>query len=292
MTPVPRASAGPGTPDGASWPVKPPSDLDSVLSQFRSGSMIIGLTHPLHDDAVTHRARRWKLQLRSVELLAQEGILPAQDALAAMSRFAGRISLQDALVLRRRLGHEGQQGVLVIGAGQAGMEAAHLASAFGHRLVIASTGKRHQRELERLLGARYHRIDGEAGPKADLLGQQRMIAWVIATHRPDIIITTAKHGTGKAPRLLLTETLEQLPADTVVVDLNTTRGGNIAGSQPDQLLRTGNGVWIYNRSNHPNAEPSQASSAYAACLVELLLTPAIAPTRSATPRRSVARRSM
>jgi NAD/NADP transhydrogenase alpha subunit/aspartate/methionine/tyrosine aminotransferase len=253
--------------------VKPPSDLDSVLSRLPLGCMIIGLTHPLYDDAVAHRAHRWKLQLRSVELLAQEGILPAQDALAAMSRFAGRISLHDALALRRRLGHEGRQGVLVIGAGQAGREAAHLAGALGHRLVVASTGRRHQREVERLLGALYHRVDGGAGTSTDLLGQQRTVAQAIATHRPDVIIATAKHGNEKAPCLLPAETMEQLPGDTVVVDLNTTRGGNVAGSRLDQLLRTDNGVWICNRSSYPSAEPSQASSAYAACLTQLLLTP-------------------
>jgi hypothetical protein len=227
---------------------------------------------------------------RADQVLQRTGI---QDGwqLADFLLIGAWISLQDALALRRRLGHEGQQGVLVIGAGQAGMEAAHLAGALGHRLVVASTGQRRQWELERLLGARYHRIDG-ARLTADLLGQQRMVARVIATHRPDIIITTAKHGSEKAPCLLRAETLEQLPGDTVVVDLNTTRGGNIARSQQDQLLRTDNGVWICNRSNYSNAEPSQASSAYAACLVELLLTPAIDPTGSATPRRSAARRSM
>ena len=37
----------------------------------------------------------------------------------------------------------------------------------------------------------------------------------------------------------------------------------------DQQLQTGNGVWICNRSNYPNAEPAEASSAYAACLAHL-----------------------
>ncbi|MGH3699906.1 MAG: aminotransferase class I/II-fold pyridoxal phosphate-dependent enzyme [Pseudonocardiaceae bacterium] len=248
--------------------VKPPVDLDGVLSQLSPGCMIIGLTHPLQDDVVAHRAQQGKLRLRSVELLAQEGILPAQDALAAMSRFAGRLSLQEALALRCRLGHEGQQGVLVIGAGQAGMEAAHLASALGHRLAVASTGQRRQRELEQLLGALYHRLDGES----DLLGQQQVVARAIETHRPDIIIATAKHGSELAPCLLPTQTLDQLPGDTVIVDLNITRGGNVAGSRQDQQLRTDHGVWICHRSNYPSAEPAEASSAYAACLAQLLLT--------------------
>ena len=116
--------------DVIAW-VKPPSDLDRVLSHLPLGCTIVGFTHPLHDDTVAHRAHRENLRVQSVELLAQEEILPAQDALAAMSRFAGRIALEEALDLRRELGHRGPQNILVIGAGHAGMQAAQLASVLG-----------------------------------------------------------------------------------------------------------------------------------------------------------------
>ena len=85
-----------------------------------------------------------------------------------------------------------------------------------------------------------------------------------------MIIAAAKHGNEKAPYLLPVQALERLPRGTVVVDLNATRGGSVAGSRVDQQLQTDNGVWICNRSNYPNAEPAEASSAYAACLVDIL----------------------
>jgi len=46
--------------------------------------------------------------------------------------------------------------------------------------------------------------------------------------------------------------------------------GSVADSQVDRQWETDNGVWICNRSNYPNAEPAEASSAYAACLVNVL----------------------
>ncbi len=58
--------------DVITW-VKPPSDLDRVLSHLPPGCTIVGFTHPLHDDTVAHRARRRKLHVQSVELLAQGG---------------------------------------------------------------------------------------------------------------------------------------------------------------------------------------------------------------------------
>ncbi len=116
--------------DVIAW-VKPPSDLDRVLSHLPLGCTIVGFTHPLHDDTVAHRAHRRNLRVQSLEVLAQGVIRPAQDALAAMSRFAGRIALEEALGLRRLLGHCGPQSILVIGAGHAGMQAAELATSSG-----------------------------------------------------------------------------------------------------------------------------------------------------------------
>ena len=85
--------------------------------------------------------------------------------------------------------------------------------------------------------------------------QQRILSQVITVHRPGVIIAAAEHKGDKAPCLLPIQTLDRLPVGTVVVDLNTTRGGSAAGSQVDRQLQTGNGVWICHRSNYPNAEP-------------------------------------
>ncbi len=247
--------------------VKPPSDLDRVLSRLPRGSRVIGLTHPFHDDMVARVAQRWNLRVESVELLAQQEIPPAQDALAAMSRFAGRIALTEALDLRDRLGHHGPQRVLVIGAGHAGLQAARQAGVLGHSVAVASTGQLRRQEVERWHGAAYHDI---AAGAENTLGQQQNLSRVIASCRPEVIIVAAKHQGERSPSLLPAETLGSLPSGTVVTDLNATRGGSVAGSQVDQQRQTDNGVWICNRSNYPSSEPAEASSAYAACLVSIL----------------------
>jgi NAD/NADP transhydrogenase alpha subunit/aspartate/methionine/tyrosine aminotransferase len=251
--------------------VKPPTDLDRVLSRLPHGCTIIGFTHPLQDDTVASAARRLDLRVESVELLAQRGILPAHDALAAMSRFAGRIALTEALDLRDRHGHHGRQRVLVIGAGHAGLQSAQLAGVLGHSVAVASTGGRSRQEVELRLGAAYYDIASAAGNATEsTVSQQQALSRIIASFRPEVIIVAAKHQGESPPRLLPTETLDGLPDGTVVIDLNATRGGSVAGSRVDQQLQTGNGVWICNRSNYPSAEPAEASSAYAACLVNVL----------------------
>ena len=255
--------------DIIAW-VKPPSDLDGVLSHLPPGCTIVGFTHPLHDDTVARRAHCMNLRVQSLELLAHREILPAQDALAAMSRFAGRIALEEALNLRGRLGYCGPQSILVIGAGHAGMQAAHLACRLGHSVAVVSTRQRHRREVEQLPGAAYYDIDGAGESTTGLLRQQQVLSQLITSRRPEVIIAAAKHRSEKAPCLLPARALERLPRDTVVVDLSTARGGNAAGSQADRQLQTEHGVWICNRGNYPNAQPAEASSAYAACLVSIL----------------------
>jgi NAD/NADP transhydrogenase alpha subunit/aspartate/methionine/tyrosine aminotransferase len=251
--------------------VKPPADLERVLSRLPRGCTIIGLTHPLHDDTVARAAQRRNLRVESVELLAQQEILPAQDALAAMSRFAGRIALTEALDLRDRLGHHGPQRVLVIGAGHAGLQAAQLAGVLGHSVAVASTGQSRRQEVEQWPGAAYYDIAAAAGNATENTAvQQQALSRIIASRRPEVIIAAAKHRGERSPCLLPDETLDSLPGGTVVIDLNATRGGGVAGSQVDQQRQTDNGVWICNRSNYPSAEPAEASSAYAACLVSIL----------------------
>jgi NAD/NADP transhydrogenase alpha subunit/aspartate/methionine/tyrosine aminotransferase len=270
--------------DVIAW-VKPPSDLDLVLSQLPPGCTIVGFTHPLHDDTVARQAHRRNLRVRPLELPVQDGILPAQDALAAMSRFAGRIALTEALDLRSRLGYRGPQNILIIGAGHAGMQAAQLASSLGHGVAVVSTGQLHRREVEELPGVAYYDIDGDQENAPGLLRQHhQVLTQVILVQRPDVIIAAAKHGGEQAPCLLPAEMLELLPRDTVVVDLNATRGGNVAGSRVDQQLRTDGGVWICNRGSYPSAEPADASSAYAACLAGILSDKGFWAERELLPR--------
>lgn len=250
--------------------VKPPRQLDNILSQVPEGTLVLGFTHPFHDTVVADAVERWGLQVRSMELLALNDIAPAWDALAAMSTFGGRIALQDALELRTKRGHKGLQTVLVIGAGQTGMAAAYLASRLGHQLIVISTGKRRERELQKI-GATYYSMDAANGSPLNLVQMQKKVAKIIAQHNPTVIITTAKHRSEKSPLLLPAKTIASLAKDTVVVDLNSTRGGNVEGGQKDQSIRTDNGVWICNCSNYPSTEPAKSSSAYAACVVELIL---------------------
>lgn len=83
------------------------------------------------------------------------------------------------------------------------------------------------------------------------------------------MIAAARTPQQKAPLLIDEESLRILPKGCVVVDLAISQGGNVVGSQRDQVMTT-NGVSIVNDSGYPRLKPKEASGVYAKCLINLL----------------------
>jgi len=205
------------------------------------------------------------------------------DALAAMSRFAGRIAVEEAIALRGRWGGNAPPTVLVIGAGHAGMAAARAAFSARCPLICASTGALRQAEIEDELDGIFVKLpdDRAAMDAASAHGEQRRILReLMKQHKPSILICTARRGGSSAPKLLLESDLALLPKDSVVVDLTAAAGGNVEPCFMNETVRTRSGVWVSNKSNYPSAEPRRASAAYAMCLAEILMSQVLANSRS------------
>ena len=92
----------------------------------------------------------------------------------------------------------------------------------------------------------------------------------------DIIITTALIPGRPAPRLITADMVATMKPGSVVVDMAAASGGNVAGSKPDELVVTANGVKIIGYTDLAGRLPTQASQLYGTNVVNLfkLLTPA------------------
>jgi NAD(P) transhydrogenase subunit alpha len=115
---------------------------------------------------------------------------------------------------------------------------------------------------------------GEGGYARELTaeerqGQQDELLGHIARH--DVIITTAQVP-GRRPPLLVTEdAVKAMSAGSVIVDMGASMlGGNVAGSQPGEIIVTGNGVTIIGADNLPATMPTAASNAYSRNISALL----------------------
>ena len=85
------------------------------------------------------------------------------------------------------------------------------------------------------------------------------------------MITTAAVPGRRPPLLVTEEALKGMRPGSVVVDLAAgPLGGNVALSQPDTTVETGNGVTVIGAGNLPAEMPIAASTAYARNVAALL----------------------
>src|ERR671920_116494 len=107
--------------------------------------------------------------------------------------------------------------------------------------------------------------------------EQARTAAALARHirDMDIVVTTASVPGRPAPKLLTEEMVASMRPGSVIVDMAAAQGGNVAGSVPDRVVVTGNGVSIIGYTDLPGRLPGQASQLYGTNLVNLmkLLTP-------------------
>jgi len=163
--------------------------------------------------------------------------------------------------------------VLVLGAGVAGLQAIGTARRLG-AIVTGYDVRPETRQEIASLGARFldlaaavEAAAGAGGYARELTGaerdaQQRALDGRIAAL--GIVITTAAVPGRRPPVLVTEEALKGMRPGSVVVDLASgPLGGNVALSQPDATVETGNGVTVIGAGSLPAQMPIAASTAYA-----------------------------
>jgi len=78
----------------------------------------------------------------------------------------------------------------------------------------------------------------------------------------DIIVTTALITGRKVPVLVTQEMLDVMKAGSIIVNLATANGGNVAQTVPDEVITTANGVTIVGYTDLPSRLASISSSLF------------------------------
>ncbi|MFO8023583.1 alanine dehydrogenase [Thiohalophilus sp.] len=192
--------------------------------------------------------------------------------LAPMSDIAGRIASQTGSNLLYH--HRGGRGVLlggvpatergqvvILGAGVAGTSAARMAAGMGAQVTVFDHD-RDKLQQARLIGPNvtgrhaYTRAIEAAVPSADLLIGAVLIPGA------------------KAPHLVSAETVRQMPAGSVIIDISVDQGGCIETTRAtsyEEPTFLWEGVLHYGVTNMPGAVPRTASQALSAALVPYIL---------------------
>jgi NAD(P) transhydrogenase subunit alpha len=170
--------------------------------------------------------------------------------------------------------------LLVLGAGVAGLQAIGTARRLGALVTGYDVRPASRGEVESL-GATFLELTavtnaaGQGGyarelTEAERQAQQAELEDHIARH--DVVITTAQVPGRKPPLLVTDDAVKQMAPGSVIVDMGASAlGGNVAGSQPGEVVVTGNGVTIIGAHNLASTVGAAASAAYSRNISALLL---------------------
>jgi len=261
------------------------------IPRLRDGATLVSLLSPgLNPELVDALAAR-PITVLAMDAVPRISRAQSMDVLSSMANIAGYRAVIEAAHTFGRFftgqvtaaGKVPPAKVLVVGAGVAGLAAIGAASSLG-AIVRATDVRPEVAEQVRSLGGEYVAVpageqevssDGYAREMGEDFNRRAAVMYAEQATDVDIIITTALIPGRPAPRLITEEMVASMRSGSVIVDMAAAQGGNVAGSVPDEIVVTGNGVSIIGYTDLPGRLPAQASQLYGQNLVSLmtLLTP-------------------
>lgn len=261
------------------------------VARLRSGALLVSLLTPALDSELIDTLAAQTVTALAMDAVPRISRAQSLDVLSSMANIAGYRAVVEAAHAFGRFfagqvtaaGKVPPAKVLVVGAGVAGLAAIGAASRLG-AIVRATDVRPEVAEQVRSLGGEYVAVpaaeqqvstDGYAREMSDDYHRRAAGLYAEQARDVDIIITTALIPGRTAPRLITEEMVASMRPGSVIVDMAAAQGGNVAGSVPDQVVTTANGVLIIGYTDLPGRLPAQASQLFATNLVNLmkLLTP-------------------
>ncbi|MGY1615501.1 Re/Si-specific NAD(P)(+) transhydrogenase subunit alpha [Geodermatophilus sp. SYSU D00691] len=281
--------------DGEAWAadvvlhVNPPTPDE--LDRLPPGATLISQLAPALDPALVEELGRRPVTALAVDAVPRISRAQALDVLSSMANIAGYRAVVEAAHTFGRFftgqvtaaGKVPPAKVLVVGAGVAGLAAIGAASSLG-AIVRATDVRPEVADQIRSLGGEYVGVPADEGQgggtgyasvTSEDYDRRAAVMYAEQAADVDIVITTALIPGRPAPRLITEEMVASMRPGSVVVDMAAAQGGNVAGSVPDEVVVTPNGVTIIGYTDLPARLPAQASQLFGTNLVNLLklLTP-------------------
>lgn len=261
------------------------------IGRLRDGATLVGLISPAFNPELVDALAARPITVLAMDAVPRISRAQSLDVLSSMANIAGYRAVVEAAHVFGRFftgqvtaaGKVPPAKVLVAGAGVAGLAAIGAASSLG-AIVRATDVRPEVAEQVRSLGGEYVAVpageqevssDGYAREMGEDFNRRAAEMYAEQATDVDIVITTALIPGRPAPRLITEEMVASMRSGSVIVDMAAAQGGNVAGSVPDEIVVTPNGVSIIGYTDLPARLPAQASQLYGTNLVNLLklLTP-------------------
>ncbi len=255
------------------------------LDLFREGVIFIGTLQPLVNPQLVKALSEKKVTIFSMDTIPRITRAQSMDVLSSMSTVSGYKAVLMAAsslprffpMLTTAAGAIAPAKVLILGAGVAGLQAIATAKRLG-AVIEAFDTRPEVKEQVMSLGARFVEVEGAkdasgAGGYAVEQTEEYKKRQADAIHKSaiksDVIITTALIPGKKAPILITEETVKEMKAGSVIVDLGSAAGGNCQLTEPGKTIVAHN-VTIIGHKNLPATMPFDASKMYGKNVITFL----------------------
>jgi len=263
------------------------------LKQIKSGSVLIGMLDPFDNDNIAAMAAQG-ITAFSLEAAPRTTRAQSMDVLSSQANIAGYKAVMVAAneyqrfmpMLMTAAGTVKAARVLILGAGVAGLQAIATAKRLG-AVIEASDVRPAAKEQIESLGAKFvdvpfetdeereiaKGVGGYARPMPEAWMKRQAALVAERAQQADIVITTALIPGRKPPVLLHSDTVANMKAGSVVIDLAAGKGDNGSGNCPltqaDKIVDV-NGVKIVGYTNLASMVGADASALYARNLLDFL----------------------
>lgn len=242
------------------------------------GKTLIAIMSPYHNSSILRQYSATGLRLLAMEMMPRITRAQNMDVLSSQSNLAGYRAVIEAAnfytkafpMMMTAAGTIAPAGVLVLGAGVAGLQAIATAKRLG-AVVSAFDVRKAAGEQVKSLGAKFIEVDGfedaeTVGGYAKSMSEEYKIRQSNLIHeamkKADIVISTALIPGKPAPILIYEEMVHDMKPGSVIVDLAASNGGNCVLTKPDEVNIV-NGVTILGYTNMASRIAKDASALYA-----------------------------
>ena len=265
----------------------------SELKQIKAGSVLLGMLDPFDNDNIAAMAAQGVTAF-SLEAAPRTTRAQSMDVLSSQANIAGYKAVLVAAneyqrfmpMLMTAAGTVKAARMLILGAGVAGLQAIATAKRLG-AVIEASDVRPAAKEQIESLGAKFvdvpyetdeereiaKGVGGYARPMPESWMKRQAALVAERAQQADIVITTALIPGRKPPVLLHSDTVANMKAGSVVIDLAAGKGDNGSGNCPltqaDKIVNA-NGVKIVGYTNLPSMVAADASALYARNLLDFL----------------------
>ena len=263
--------------------VRKPSEEE--VAKIKSGAIHISYLDPYNEGDLVDTLAKQGVTGISMEMIPRTTRAQKMDALSSQANLAGYVMVilaaqkLDSILpmMMTPAGTLSPARVFVIGAGVAGLQAIATAKRLGARVEAFDT-RPVVAEQVHSVGGKFVEIDlGETGQTKDGYAKELTPEQLEMQHQgmkdiigqSDIVITTAQVFGRPAPRIVTKDMVEAMKPGGVIVDMAVETGGNVEGSQPDEIVDV-NGVSIIGVSNLPAQVAKDASQMYSSNLFNLI----------------------